>query len=266
VSNWDVLQLSDMTDDSLFMFELSKQSAERKLTINQQTAANIAYIRLPESWDDYLTSLHRDRRNTIRRTRRKVETQHAGRFFVRSGETDCDETLDHLIRLHHKRWKGHPDGHAFSTPQYVGFHRAVVSACAKRHWIRFYCLEADGEIVAVFYCYRFRNQIFYFQAGFDPDRERLRPGLVLIGLAVENAILEGNDVFDFLRGEHAYKNQWGKSVRETKTFVVYRPQFAAAMFHIRTQRLPVLKAWIKSAIPFLRPKPHGGRPHDGSGD
>jgi CelD/BcsL family acetyltransferase involved in cellulose biosynthesis len=260
---WDVLYLSDLVVDSVFGELLAQQCVAVGHAITKSVAARIAYIALPPSWDDYLAGLRRDRRYTIRNTRRKFETQHHGQFYVRVEEDGIDEAVDRLIALHHRRWQAKSERHAFSSPEYVGFHRDVIHACARRGWIRFYSLEANRVPVAVFYCYRFRNQIFYFQAGFNPDYERLRPGLVLIGYAVEHAIREGNAVFDFLRGEHEYKTQWGKSMRETRALTAYRSGLGAAVYRMREERIPAVKRWIKRMFPFLRRDWHGG--HGGHG-
>ena len=264
---WDVLQLSDLTAESAFWSELNAQCGARGLPRSAGISANIAYMALPASWEDYLASVHRDRRYTIRNTRRKFETQHKGRFYVHADEAGIDQPLDSLIRLHHRRWQAAKvEKHAFSSPEYVGFHRDVIHACARRGWIRFYCIDAGDVPVAVFYCYRFRGQIYYFQAGFNPDFERLRPGLVLIGYAVEHAIREGNQVFDFLRGDHEYKNQWGKSTRDTHTLTAYRPGLRAFVYRVREERVPAAKRLVKRLLPFLRRRqpaahsPSAGRP------
>jgi CelD/BcsL family acetyltransferase involved in cellulose biosynthesis len=251
---WTALRLSDLDQSSDFYVELERQSQARRYANTTEVSATIAFALLPPTWDDYLASVRGDRRNTIRRTRRKVETQHQGRFYVVSDENQVDDVLDSLVELHHKRWRGNAEGHAFSTPEYVGFHRDVILASAHRGQIRFYCLEADGKRIAVFYCYRFRNQIFYFQAGFDPDFERLRPGLVLIGYALEHAIQEGNEVFDFLRGEHGYKTQWGKSQRETHTFTAFRPGLRTVLYRLQSEGIPRLKSHVKTVFPFLARK------------
>jgi CelD/BcsL family acetyltransferase involved in cellulose biosynthesis len=259
---WDVLHMSDLQAGTAFWATFMSCCARRRCYVGERIAADISFITLPASWDDYLASLHRDRRYAIRSARRKFETQHRGRFYVRAGEEGLDDAVDHLISLHHRRWEARSERHAFSSLEYVGFHRDVIHACARRGWIRFYVLEADGAPVAVFYCYRFREQIYYFQAGFDPAYERLRPGLILIGYAVEHAIQEGNTVFDFLRGEHHYKTQWGKSKRRTYTLTAHHGGVGSALFRVREERLPSVKAWIKRALPFLR----RGRPasHEGA--
>ncbi|MGH7945633.1 MAG: GNAT family N-acetyltransferase [Opitutaceae bacterium] len=251
LAGWDVLDLSDLSDASRFRRALAQRCEASGRAYASSVSARIAYIPLPASWDEYLAGVHRDRRYTIRSTRKKCETQHGGRFYVWTEEDGIDAILDQLIALHHGRWRQKGEPHAFSSPEYVGFHRDVIHACARRGWIRFYCLEANGVPLAAFYCYRFRNQIFYFQGGFNPDYDRLRPGLVLIGYAVEHAILEGNTVFDFLRGEHAYKTQWAKSLRQTHGVTVYRPGLAAWLYRMRGERIPAAKNWLKQRFPFL---------------
>ncbi|MBI5784952.1 MAG: GNAT family N-acetyltransferase [Rhodocyclales bacterium] len=249
--NWSILCLSDLDQSSDFYAELDRQFRACGYFHTSELSATIALAALPRTWDDYLASLNGDRRNTIRRTRRKIETQHQGRFYVVTEENQVDDVLGSLIELHHKRWQGNPEGHSFSTPEYIAFHRDVVHAIARHDRIRLYCLEADGKRIAVLYCYRFRNQIFYFQAGFDPDYERLRPGLVLIGYSLEHAIGEGNDVYDFLRGDHGYKTQWGKSRRETHAFTAFRPGAQTTLHLLQTKGISRLKGHLKRIFPAL---------------
>jgi CelD/BcsL family acetyltransferase involved in cellulose biosynthesis len=258
LQEWDVLYLTDLSEGSLFRRVLAEQSNARGLTHTSNVSASIAYIPLPQSWGDYLAGVHRDRRYTIRNTRKKFETLHGGKFYVWSEGDGGDAILDQLIKLHRRRWQEKGEHHAFSTPEYVGFHRDVIHACARRGWIRFYCIETHGAPLATFYCYRFRNQIFYFQVGFNPEFEKLRPGLVLIGYAVEHAIQEGNTVFDFLRGEHMYKTQWGKSLRHTHALTVYRSSLVAQLYRLREERIPAAKTWLKERFPFLLRLRRGG--------
>ncbi|MBI3775670.1 MAG: GNAT family N-acetyltransferase, partial [Gammaproteobacteria bacterium] len=117
-----------------------------------------------------------------------------------------------------------------------------------RGWLRLYCLEINQRLAAIYYCYRFRNEIFYFQSGFDPAYEAYSPGQALLGFAVEHAISEGNQVFDLLKGDHHYKSQWANSSRETTGIAVYRPTLAGHMAKLRWQTAPaavrILKHWM----------------------
>lgn len=60
----------------------------------------------------------------------------------------------------------------------------------------------------MYYCYAWRGTTLPFQSGFDPQYEKLSPGLTLMGFAIEQAIREGQTCFDMLRGEYDYKKRW----------------------------------------------------------
>ena len=129
-----------------------------------------------------------------------------------------------------------------------------MKACLPRGWLRLYCLEVDGEIAAMIYCYRFRNGIYCMQTGFDPDLGKLKIGNVLLGHAFEHAIGEGNSVFDFLRGDHDYKDQLASEHRETRIVAVFRATPAALVYRLRKVLLPLAKARLLRRAPGkLRP-------------
>src|SRR5262249_15082167 len=110
----------------------------------------------------------------------------------------------------------------FSPPGWGGGTGGARRAGLERGWLRLYCLEADGRLVAMYYFYRFRSQVFLMQGGFDPGLSRLSPGRVLLGYALEHAIGEGNTALDFLRGEHQYKDELASASRDTVFLAGYR--------------------------------------------
>ena len=77
--------------------------------------------------------------------------------------------------------------HSFASPEYVGFHRAVMAACLARNRLRLYCLELGGQPAAMYYFYKFRDAVYLMQSGFDPDLSAVKPGQVLLGHIVEHA-------------------------------------------------------------------------------
>lgn len=241
LGGWDVLLLTDMAKDSAFRLALARCTRRASAGVS----ARISYLVLPPSWEAYLEAQHRDRRYTLRQTRRRIEAQPGARLFLWDDPARLDEAVERLAQLHRLRWQERDEGHAFSTPQYVAFHREVMHACQARDWLRLYCLEIGGAIVAMYYFYRFRDGVYYFQGGFDPAFARLRPGLVLMGYAIQHAIEEGNRVFDMLRGEYDYKTQWAKERRETYFHKAYRASPAAFAFRLRRDWLPGLKRWLR---------------------
>jgi CelD/BcsL family acetyltransferase involved in cellulose biosynthesis len=209
----------------------------------------ITFLTLPSSFDAWLASLHRDRRYRIKSARKKLHAAHPdARFFVWDDPATLDQGIDRLIHLHTKRWRSRGTQHSFASPEYIGFHRAVMAACLARDRLRLYCLELSGQIVAMYYFYKFRERAYLMQSGFDPDFSSVKPGNVLLGHIVEHAIGEGDEVLDFLRGEHQYKQELATGERETVYLTVFRRRASAAIYFTRRLLLPALKARLVKAL------------------
>jgi CelD/BcsL family acetyltransferase involved in cellulose biosynthesis len=251
---WDVLDLQDMEPGSGFAVEMARAARRGRLPCRTGRAERIAYVALPESWDRWLMSLHRDRRYRVKKMRRDLLAAHPdARFFAWTDAATLDVGVDRLIELHHKRWEGTGRPHGFSSTEYVGFHRAVMAACLERGRLRLFCLELGGEIAAILYMYRFRDAIYLMQTGFDPEHAQLKPGLVLLGWVIEQAIQEGLRAVDFLKGEHRYKDELASDERETTYLTALRMTPGAAVFGVRRLLLPALKARGARALGLGRP-------------
>lgn len=248
MQDWDVLRLTDMPQDSIFQQALTSLCRERNVRFSHGLSARIAIIPLPESWEAYLGSMTSSHRYNMVSRMRKLERQFRMRFFAWSDAENIDTAVDRLIELHCLRWQGRNESHAFSSPEYIDFHREVIRVCLERGWLRLYCLEADNVIIAMHYCYRFRNQIFEFQGGFDPAYAKFALGQVITGYSIQNAIEEGNSVYDFLRGDYEHKDSWAKEKKETQFVMADRGNLAGHAYRLRFEDIPRWKGRVKSLL------------------
>ena len=244
---WDVLHFTDMSPGML-PTTLSDACVRGKYAYDDSVISAIPVIRLPPTWEEYLSKLHRDQRYRVRKLRRKLAEAFAVKFHVWDSKERLDEVIDQLIRLHQLRWHNRKQGGSFASPEYIGFHRDAIKSCFNRDWIRLYCLTLNDQIAAIYYCYRFKNEVLYFQSGFDPAFEDFVPGQVLLGFAVEHAINEGHNLFDLLKGQYRYKTEWANDSRKTGDLSVYRNNFCSQIYLTRTKRLPRLKAAAASTL------------------
>jgi CelD/BcsL family acetyltransferase involved in cellulose biosynthesis len=256
LEGWDVLQLHDM-QPSAFTPVMEEAARGRSLPCRTGRSERISFLTLPATWDAWLASLHRDRRYRVKKMRKDLLAAHPdARFFAWSDAATLDAGIDRLIHLHHTRWNHVGQSHGFSSEQYVGFHRAVMQACFARDRLQLCALELGGQIVAMFYLYRFRGVIYLMQAGFDPAFAKLKPGLVLLGWIVEDAIRQGCTALDFLKGEHRYKDELANGERSTVYLSAFRARPAAWIYRLRRVVAPAVKARVLAAL---------GRTPDGHG-
>jgi len=252
LSGSDVAVLSDIDPESVFASALERASIEADRSTLQEISERIAYVELPGSWNGYLKSLSSDRRTRIKSARKKAQAAHKLRFFVWDDPAKLDYAIDRLTELHRARWQEAGGSGSFATPEYIEFHRQTMKSAFARGWLRLYCLELDGEIAAITYCYRFRNRVYLMQAGFDPRLAKANPGKVLLGFALEHAIGEGNEVFDFLKGEHRYKDQLATGYRNTRGVRVFRNTPGGLAYRLRRIWLPQWKArLLRRPLPKL---------------
>lgn len=255
---WDVMLLTDMNPRCPFTRELGEASASQRLLTSQGQSERIAYMDLPATWEAWLGSLHRDRRYRVKNIRKKLHAAGKARFFVWEDAQSLDQGFDRLVALHHKRWSSvGVKTNAFSSPEYLGFHRALMHAFLPRDRLRLYCLELDEQIVAMFYFYKYVDSVYLMQGGFDPEKGNLKPGQVLLGHIVEHAISDRNRVLDFLRGDHRYKDELASGERETVWFKALRPRPGAVLYEARTRHLPRLKAKLRELLSKSESEPRG---------
>jgi CelD/BcsL family acetyltransferase involved in cellulose biosynthesis len=242
----DVFLFTDIDPDSPFTQALGNAALDSGLGVMSDVAQRISFIRLPSSWDAFLKALPSKRRSGMRCARAKLLAAHPdARFFVWQDPARLDQAIDRLAYLHRKRWQAARSSHSFASRQYMDFHRGLMHSLMRRGWLRLYCLEIDGQLRAMTYCYRVRNRVFCMQAGFDPDYSGVAPGAVLLGYAIEHAIGEGNEVFDFLRGQHMYKEQLANGARETRYVAIFRRNIRALAYQLRRAHLPAWKAHLQ---------------------
>jgi len=258
---WDRLNLTDMSEGP-FINALARRLGAAGIACETALCSQIAIMRLPESWDEYLAAMHRDRRKRIRYQRRQASSAQIT-FPVYELGASPGPVTEALIELHRKRWQKRDEGGAFRSASYLGFHREVIEQCHRQGWIRLYRLEAAGTPVAVFYCYRFRDEVLYFQSGFDPQLERLSLGQVLMGYAMEAAIADGARVFDHLKGEHAYKSSWSNDVRKTYNLVAYNTSLRGRLALLRRSVMKLKRVLIPDSDP-ARHEPTAGATSSGS--
>lgn len=254
---WDVLDLQDMLPNSAFTAEMSVEARRSGLDTSAGRSERIALMRLPSTWDDWLKSLHHERRYKVRSARKKLAAKHSTRFFVWQDPATLDQAVDRLVELHNKRWNRKGEPHGFSSHQYVAFHRAVMHSCMARDRLRLFCLQIDDQLAAMSYMYKFRNQLFLMQAGFDPDLSELSPGQVLLGHAIEHAIGEGVEVLDFLRGDHRYKDELATGDRETVYLNAFRVRPGAWAWRARRLYLPTIKRQVLGVLERVHPTIQG---------
>ena len=120
-----------------------------------------------------------------------------------------------FVALHSAHWARAGDPGVLANADVQAFHRDVARQLLDAGLLRLYVMTIEGQRVAVFYGFSSKQRTYYYLGGFDPAQPQLSLGNLIVAHAVERAIAEGCEAFDFLRGQEAYKFRWGAVERPT---------------------------------------------------
>jgi CelD/BcsL family acetyltransferase involved in cellulose biosynthesis len=121
--------------------------------------------------------------------------------------TDANEN-DIAIFLHLFR-DSRQDKSAFLTPQMESFFRSIARAMAEQKMLRLNILELDKKPVASTMCFDYRNTVYLYNSGYEPDYGWLSVGVISKALCIKDSIERHKKRFDFLKGAEAYKYHLG---------------------------------------------------------
>jgi len=116
-----------------------------------------------------------------------------------------------LKALHETRWQSKGKGGAFVDGDFVRFHRAIANHCFSMGGLVLVKLEVAEQVVAVFYGWRYKDTVSYYQSGIDTDfKPNLSPGYVMHSLVIEQSIEQGAEYYDLMSGGvDSYKSTYG---------------------------------------------------------
>lgn len=182
---------------------------------------------LPDSAEGLRASIPGKTLRDLRTARRRAAE--AGATFEQATETTLDEIREALLRLHAARWAGREEPGVLAAPPVRAMHREAIPALLRNGLPWLTALRLGGEVVAVLYALadppgRARRTLHLYLQGFDPALERLSPGLLLVGEALDFAMAEGFHALDFLRGQERYKAFWGATPTATFRRVLTPPE------------------------------------------
>ncbi len=217
---WSELDLRGLRDGSATLSVLPQLAKAAGFTVEQETESTAPRVSLPESWDEYVSSLGKKDRHEVRRKLRRLQA--AGELELRI-YTEPDDVETHLPVLLRFMVESRSDKANFMSEQMGRFFHRMTRALAKEGLIRLYELELDARPVASVLCFDQGGQLLMYNSGYDPEYAGLSVGLVSKALLLRDGIESGRHCVDFLRGDEPYKYSLGGKDQTIYRCVIRRP-------------------------------------------
>jgi CelD/BcsL family acetyltransferase involved in cellulose biosynthesis len=219
---WDVVDLRRLregdaaTDELAAAFERrcgqgasSERLDQTGLSVTREIEEVCPIVTLPQGADfeEFLGTLGKKERHEIRRKLRRAESVGEVRLESAAG---TDEDVDSFIDLHQKRWGA--DG--LFPPTAGGaasrrFFEGLLQDCVPAGVVDLSFLSVGGRRIAAGVTMDDGVDVYYYNAGVEPEARELSPGVVMVGCYVQRALALGRRRLDFLRGNESYKYEWG---------------------------------------------------------
>lgn len=204
---WDRIILDDVLESSPTPKAVAALAREFRLGHFSRLRYRCPSIELPDSWDAFIGMPDRNYKHIIQKQEKRLWKRHHVEFVV-SDESNLDEHLDTLFRLHGERWRLVGKEGAFKDPRRMAFCRKAAKALLKDGLLTLSNLVVDGKIETSQYGLTFANNYYYLHSGCSEKGRKLKAGSILQNGICRNLV--GNtDTLHLLRGTERYKYLWG---------------------------------------------------------
>ena len=197
-----LIHLDSMPEDSASAAAAALRDAGLEPTIADDTVT--AVLELPATFDDYLAGLAKKERHELRRKRRKFDAElGVGRIERRSGP----EAVALFARLHRLS-----DG-AKGTFMTAAMEAFFLDLHTRADGVIDVLVDGSDRPAAAIFSFEDEAGFYLYNSAFEPEVRNLSPGNVVLSHLIERSIAEQKHVFDFLKGDEAYKFRLGAKPR-----------------------------------------------------
>jgi CelD/BcsL family acetyltransferase involved in cellulose biosynthesis len=219
--DWDDAVLGGLAVDSGWGDAFARSAREHGLTVFERDTEDVCpRVDLSGGYDAYLERLKSKLRHEITRKARKL-ARDAGELEVVAVPPDqVAEELEAFLDLARE---SEPEKAGFFTKDELqGWFHALVDEFAADGTLRLHRLQVGGMPGAMTVSLVHGGQWGVYNSAFDPALAALGPGMVLKAQLIELAAKEGCRVYDLLRGDEAYKYQFGAEDRAVERLTLVR--------------------------------------------
>jgi len=221
-AGWDILRFEEVNDARLPMF---LSGFDEGFDVHERQGTPCPRIELPSTWEAFMRTLSPATRNSLRKRMNRAERMFSITRLDRGASFGAiDRMIDPLTDLAVARTREHPDPNTWRL-------HAMLRWCARAGDVHMLMLW-DGQTPvagAAALIDRKAGSLGVYMTAFDERYSQHSPGRAALGIMIRDAIEKGYRVFDFLRGEEAYKLQFGAKSRHNRTLIIARPTLQATL-------------------------------------
>ncbi len=206
MGRWDYAEFISLREQSPILSGLREAVTSLGLSSRVEPANVCPVATLAPSWDQFLATLGKTHRHELRRKIRRSQSDGPVTHHVLKTPEEVEGALESFFRLHRA---SRPEKADFLDDETVAFFRSIALSFAEEGWMRLSLMKIDGHDVASTFAFTRGDRVLLYNSGLDPEYRHLSVGIALHAADIQEAIGEGAQLYDFLRGNEPYKYDLG---------------------------------------------------------
>jgi CelD/BcsL family acetyltransferase involved in cellulose biosynthesis len=214
--DWSVLgvKLHHIRANSTLRQVLPPLAPVHRFEYTETLVAKNPYIRLPKTWDEYVSSLDSHERKETKRKIRNAQTKANLKWLKLTSPVEVESALERALSAMRQ---SDPLKAGFTDDVLANFLRQVVPRLAKTGDFYIQELHLENSPAAWLLCLASPNGPMIYNTTYTAAHHRWSPGIVSFALSIQDAIASGAQIYNLLRGDEAYKHRLGAQVSELYT-------------------------------------------------
>lgn len=231
-SNWDYLEWENIPENSFFDDYLTQNLLGKYKTSKRIIGDSCSYIMLEKDEEKLISNLDKKLLKNIHYKERKLKKKGSFEFKKVYDEKQIEPIMNIFFELHCTRWNDTSTPSKFRFIEEREFMLQAAKNLFKSNLLHLTYLIQNDDVISVHFGMSDGNKLYGYLTAFDIRYRKFSVGVILDYHLLLLACKEGCEVFDFLRGEESYKNQWGAFKNYNVRYILFNNSIRSETFRI----------------------------------
>jgi hypothetical protein len=203
---WDEVVLRDINDHSPNHDYLSEYKSPNGFTKKIMQPYSGYYNKTTGNFTEYYNRLGKEQRRSIRKRIKKIDENYISEIIV--SEEITPEFINEIQSLEksRKRFINRKSASQLFNKVFISFLNTLSESLYQKKWLKVFKYFINEKLAAYIISFSYNKNIYAWLTSYNIDYRKLSAGLIVHKNAIEYAFNNGYEIFDFMRGDEAYKN------------------------------------------------------------
>jgi len=228
--HWDEFVIQDLDSNSYTYAFINKNKAHINTHLRVIKTITSYQVDTQQDFNTYIANLGKNTRKHLYKRRNFLNN--LGKVTLKQADkNNLDDFFQTLNMLHKMRW-----GKNVFSDNRLRFHKCLAKQLMENNQVRFNILSLDDIPIAARINYRVNKHEYAIQSGInDKLNKKLSLGILLTGYMIENTMIDGLHVYDFLAGggkKEDYKHYMATSNRKLVTLQLINKRYLQYLYRL----------------------------------